>query len=111
MPADKCGVWWVKVFHLYGGGFRKSSTVGDFIKVSVRVTRPENWLAKKSKTKSIIIRVRQALVRRDGTKVVFRENSTVLLKKRLTPRGKELNGPLSNFIKRKRFSSSFPGRV
>ena len=51
IPADKCGVWVVKVFHLYRGYNRKVSFVGDFIKCSVKKTRPENWLKKKNKNK------------------------------------------------------------
>jgi ribosomal protein L14 len=42
IPADKCGVWIVRVFHLYRGYNRKVSFIGDFIKASVRKTRPEN---------------------------------------------------------------------
>jgi len=43
VPADKCGVWHARVFHLYRGFNRKVSFVGEFIKVSVRRTKPENW--------------------------------------------------------------------
>jgi ribosomal protein L14 len=42
IPADKCGVDFVKIFHLYRGFFRKKSKNGDFVKVSVRKTSPNN---------------------------------------------------------------------
>jgi ribosomal protein L14 len=42
IPCDKSGVQLVKVFHLYKGFFRKNSFVGDFIKVSVKETKPNN---------------------------------------------------------------------
>merc|ERR1712045_1067945 len=42
IPADKCGVCHARVFHLYRGFNRKVSFVGEFIKVSVRRTKPEN---------------------------------------------------------------------
>ena len=47
IPADKCGVEFVRVFHLYRGFFRKKSKNGDFVKVSVRQTLPDNWVKKK----------------------------------------------------------------
>jgi len=53
IPADKCGVWHARVFHLYKGFNRKVSFVGEFIKVSVRRTKPENWLKKKNKNSRI----------------------------------------------------------
>ena len=42
VPADKCGVLWVSIFHLYKGSFRKISFIGDFVKISVKITEPEN---------------------------------------------------------------------
>ena len=42
IPSDRCGVWFSRVFHLYGGFNRKVSTVSNFTKVSVRSTKPNN---------------------------------------------------------------------
>ena len=33
IPSDKCGVWWVSVFHVYKGSFKKIAYIGDFVKV------------------------------------------------------------------------------
>lgn len=110
-PIDSCGVWTVKVFHLYRGGFRRISYCGDFIKASVRTTKPNNILKKKSKVKGIVIHTRSLLGKIDGSKVNFNINSIVLLKKRMTPKGKDISGPTIYNIKRKRFLSSFPGII
>jgi ribosomal protein L14 len=67
MPADKCGVWWVKAFHLYGGFSRKFSFIGDFVRISVRVTRPDNWLVKKTKCTAVIVRTKQKTFKLDGS--------------------------------------------
>ena len=111
VPADRCGVWWIKVFHLYKGFSRKTAYTGDFIKASVRVTRPENWLKKKTKVHGIIIRTKKNVYRQDGSSICFKENNIILLKKRLTPKGKELYGPIPKVIKRKKFVYSFPGVI
>jgi len=38
--ADNSGALWVKLFHLYGGWRRRSSSVGNFLKASARVVLP-----------------------------------------------------------------------
>lgn len=111
VPADRCGVWWVKVFHLYRGFSRKTAYTGDFIKGSVRVTKPENWISKKTKVHGIVVRVNKEVYRNDGTSIRFFENNVVLLKKRLTPKGKELYGPVTKVIKKKKFINSFIGLI
>lgn len=111
VPADKCGVQFVKVFHLYRGFFRKKSKNGDFVKCSVRKTLPDNWVKKKTKIKGIIVRTRFRSLKLDGTSFNFNENSVVLLKKRLTTKGKELIGPSTRLIKRKKFINSFAGSI
>lgn len=111
IPSDKCGVWLVKVFHLYRGFNRKVSFQGDFIKCSVKKIRPENWLKKKTKLKGFIVRTQKEFFKRDGSYVKFKNNSVVLLKKRMTPQGKEIIGPILYNIKRKKFVSSFAGAI
>jgi len=111
IPADKCGVDIVKVFHLYKGFSRKHSFIGDFVKVSVKKVVPGNIIKKKSKLKGILVRTKFAINLKDGTNYNFKENNVVLLKKRLTPRGKEIVGPTSRMLKRKKFISSFVGSL
>lgn len=111
IPADKCGVLTVNTFHLYKGFSRKTSTLGDYIKVSIRKTKPENVLTKKSKRKAIVVRTKKELSISDGTYVRFDYNSVVLLKKRLTPEGKEIFGPILRTFKKKKFLSSFSGLI
>jgi len=110
-PLDSCGVWLVRIFHLYRGGFRKVATTGCFIKCSVRSTKPNNITKKKTKLKGIIIHTVKSINKLDGSMLKFFNNTIVLLKKRMTPKGKEIFGPVVYNIKRKRFISSFPGII
>ena len=111
IPSDKCGVWLVKVFHVYRGFSRKVAYTGDFVKCSIKKTRPENWLKKKTKTKGIIVRSKKEVLKRDGSFIKFLHNNVVLLKKRMTPQGKEIFGPTLYSVKRKKFVSSFVGVI
>lgn len=111
IPADKCGVLTVNTFHLYKGFSRKFSQFGDYIKISIRKTKPENILPKKTKRKAIIVRTKKWVSLVDGTLVRFDYNSAIILKKRLTPEGKEIFGPIIRSFKKKKFLSSFSGLI
>lgn len=115
IPADRCGVVWVKVFHLYNGWYRKVSHVGEFVKASVKEIYVDLKIKRKLKIKTpkkakvvgFIIRTTKEINKNDGSFIKFLENNVVLLKRRMTPRGKELVGPIVWNIKRKKFLSSF----
>nr|YP_004841745.1 ribosomal protein L14 [Ichthyophthirius multifiliis]AEL89287.1 ribosomal protein L14 [Ichthyophthirius multifiliis] len=110
-PSDRCGVWSTRVFQLYTGSFRKCSSISNFVKISVKKTQPNNQITKKSKSKSIIITTKKELNKIDGSYIKFKTNNNILLKKRLTSRGKTINGPASLDLKRKKFISSFLGVI
>jgi len=107
IPIDKNGVWKVKTFHLYKGFNRKISKISNFIKVSARLTKPNNWITKKSKHISLITHTNYKTTKLDGTLLFYRYNSNVLLKKRLSTKGREVLGPGLYNLKRKRFLNSF----
>jgi len=111
IPSDKCGVFTVNTFHLYKGFSRKFSKFSEFVKISVRKTKPENNLIKKTKRKAIIIRTKKNILLNDGSSIRFDYNSAIILKKRLTPEGKEIFGPITRNFKKKKFLSSFPGLI
>lgn len=111
IPLDRCGVWWVMAIHLYLGGFRKVSFTNNFVKVSVKITRARNKLKKKTKSVGVIIRTKKFLSKRDSSIFVFKYNNLTLLKKRMTPRGKDLFGPACWSLRKKKFRSSFAGII
>lgn len=111
IPADNCGVLTVNTFHLYKGFNRRFSYFSDYIKLSVRKTVPECKLIKKSKRKGIIIRTVKYTKISDNSTVRFDYNSVIILKKRLTPEGKEIFGPILRNFKKKKFLSSFTGLI
>ena len=108
IPVDKCGVGLVNIFHIYRSGI---GTVGSFVKISVRRVLPESKLRLKSKSLAIVVRSKFRYMKLDGTIVWADHNGVVLLKKRLTPVGKELYGAVFSSVKRKKFLSSFAGVV
>lgn len=106
-PADNTGVLKTRVFHVYKSAQGRIGNIGDFFRVSVREVLPENLIVKKSKHKSILIRSVYKNIRKDGSFISFEENNLILLKRRLTPKGTLLKGPVTSNIRRKKFLSSF----
>lgn len=110
-PIDKNGVWLVKVFHLYGGFLKKFAISGSFLKISVRKIKLNSLVLKKSKYKTILILTKKLIKKSDFSYFKFKLNTCVLLKRRLTPIGKEIFGPSISIIKRKKFLYSFSGII
>lgn len=111
VPVDRSGVYKIRIFHLYSGSKRRVSSSGDFVKSSAIEVKAENWIKRKSKLNAIIVRVRKESFKLDGSWIKFKFNCVVLLKKRLTPKGKELFGPVDFSVKRRKFVSSFSGKL
>lgn len=106
-PIDNCGIERARVFHLYKGSKGRIGYIGDFLKCSAIEVLPENPIPKKSKHKGILIKSIYPILKKDSSYIQFLQNAVVLLKKRLTPRGSNIRGPISRLVKRKKFVSSF----
>jgi len=105
-PVDNSGVLKANVFHVYKNLNRIANT-GNFLKISVRDLKPESIIKKKSKHISILVKTIYKNSKLDGSFVKFKKNGLVILKKRLTPKGSNLKGPVSRNVRRKKFMSSF----
>lgn len=109
IPVDKSGALTANVFHIYNGARKKWGIIGNFLKISVRQLDLNPRVKKKNKFISIFIRSAYRYVKKDGSVIYSDTNNIVLLKKRLTPVGKEIFGPVYKSVKRKKFITSFAG--
>ena len=110
-PVDKCGIKIVKCFHILQGFSHKTAFVGHFLRVSVRKSKYNSKFKKGKKMKSFLIRTKYKNHKKDGSVFSIKDNGCVMLKKRLTPRGKEIRGPISTLIRRRKFTNSFAGKI
>lgn len=110
-PVDNSGIWAVGVFHIYGGFFRKFGKIGTFFKVSIKTVKINFIILKKSKVSSILILSKYHSIKNDKTYIKTHNNKCVLLKKRLQPYGKEIEGPIDKNVSRKKFIYSFSGII
>lgn len=113
--ADATGVRFIKAFHLYGGFKRSSSSVGYFIKGSVRLIKkkPKNpYLKKKyfkkgNVTRGLIIRQRYQIQRKDSSSIKFKDNSLIIFKKKNVFYNRHTVGPSPREVGKKRFINLF----
>lgn len=118
--SDNTNVRWLKTFHLYKGFFRKSTTIGFFIKGSARVVEPPRIEYKGFKFKfnrkgdicrGIIVRAAYNSNSFDGGVIYFYNNQMILIRKKQDLKSKYLYGPISKHVRRKKFFNLFPVKV
>ncbi len=99
--ADNSGARSVRVFRLLGGSFRKSSTVGDVVVCAVKDAIPNGKVKKGDVVKGVIVRVKKAYQRRDGSTIKFDDNAVVLINDDGTPKGTRVFGPVARELREK----------
>lgn len=108
---DKSGILTANVFHIYKGSHHALARPGDFLKISAKKVETSKHIKKGKKSKAILVTTVFKRIKKDGSYVRAFSNSCVLLRRRMTPRGKELRGPVFYGLKRRRFGSSFISKV
>ena len=115
---DNCGVLKVKVIHHIFGFNKKTTKPGHFNKVTVNKRRADYVWVKSKKIKiykkgkkliSYFIRSKYKHTKLDGSSIKFKDNCSVILKKRLTIKGRYVKGPFIYGLRRKKILGSFPG--
>jgi ribosomal protein L14 len=109
IPIDKTGVLLANVFHLYKGGMRKTSRTGDFVKISVRIVKPDMVMQKKQKSVALCINTVFRLSKLDSSSIFFYQNDCLLIKRKFIFRSKEILYPGNVLIRRKKLIYKFPG--
>jgi large subunit ribosomal protein L14 len=97
--ADNSGARSVKIFRLLGGSYRKSSSVGDVVVCSVKDAIPNGKVKKGDVVKGVIVRVKKAYQRRDGSTIRFDDNAVVLINDDGTPKGTRVFGPVARELR------------
>ena len=92
--ADNSGARSVRIFRLYGGSFRKSSSIGDIVQCAVKDAIPNGKVKKSDIVKGVIVRFKKPYVRKDGTTIRFDDNAIVLIDDNKMPIGTRVFGPV-----------------
>ena len=99
--ADNSGARSVRIFRLYGGGNRKSSTIGDIVLCAVKEAIPNGKVKKGDVVRAIIVRTKKAINRPDGSQIAFDDNACVLINEDGSPVGTRVFGPVARELRDK----------
>ena len=99
--ADNSGARSVRVFRLYGGSIRNSSSLGDVVLCAVKDAIPNGKVKKGDVVKGVIVRTKKAVNRPDGSTISFDDNAVVIINEDGTPRGTRVFGPVARELRDK----------
>ena len=99
--ADNSGAKSVRIFRLYGGGKRKSSSIGDIVLCSVKVAIANAKVKKGDIVKAVIVRTKKGVNRTNGSYIRFDDNAVVLINDDGSPRGTRVFGPVARELRDK----------
>jgi large subunit ribosomal protein L14 len=99
--ADNSGARIVRIFRQYGGSHRKSSSLGDVVTCAVKDAAPNGKVKKSQVVKGVIVRVKKAVQRKDGSLIAFDDNAVVLIDADGNPLGTRVFGPVARELRDK----------
>ena len=101
--ADNTGAKECMCIKVLGGSRRRFASLGDIIVASVKKALPGSDVKTGDVVRGVIVRVKQAVRRKDGSYVRFDRNAMVLLNAENDPRGTRIFGAVANELRQKRF--------
>ena len=99
--ADNSGAKSVRAFNLFGGSFRKYSSVGDVILCAVKDAIPNGKVHKGDKVSCVVVRTKKAIQRADGSTISFDDNAVVIINNDNAPVGTRVFGPIARELREK----------
>ncbi len=100
--ADNTGARRVRCFRVLGQR-KRTASVGDIIRVSVKEAQPDGVARKGAKFRAVIVRTRYPIRRTDGTVLRFDNNAVVLVDDRMNPLGTRIFGPVARELRDRKF--------
>ena len=99
--ADNTGAKKIECIKVLGGSKRRYASIGDMIVASVKEAIPRGKVKKGSVCKAVIVRTKQGIFRKDGSKIKFDNNAAVLTDEKGEPLGTRIFGPVTRELRSK----------
>lgn len=118
--SDGTNIKWLRIFHLYGGFFKKQTSINFFCKGSAKKVTPPISFYKGFKTKFflkgaivkiLVIRTGQILKKNDASQIIIFNNSGIILKNKIAFQSKYFYGPIYAHFKRKKIKLLFKAKI
>jgi large subunit ribosomal protein L14 len=93
--TDNAGGKVGKVFKVLKGSKRRYASIGDLVIISIKIAEPRKGVKKKDVHRAVVVRVRDAYRRKDGSYIRFDDNAVVILdKEKPEPKAGRIFGPI-----------------
>src|SRR5438445_5686664 len=100
---DNTGAREVMCIKVLGGSKRRYASIGDVIKVTVKLAAPRGRVKKGEIYNAVVVRTAKGVRRQDGSLVKFDGNAVVLLNAKLEPIGTRIFGPVTRELRTEHF--------
>ena len=101
--ADNSGAKTLMCIRVLGSN-RRYGHVGDVIIGVVKDATPNLTVKRSDVVRAVIIRTKQPVRRKDGSRLRFDDNASVVINKENNPRGTRVFGPVARELKEKGFT-------
>lgn len=101
--ADNSGARKVQCIRVLGGSKKRTASVGDIIKVTVKVAVPDRRVKTSEVHNAVVVRTRKEIKRADGSSIRFDRNSAVIINNNNEPIGTRIFGPVTRELRSKQF--------
>ena len=103
--ADNTGARKLQVIHVKGGYKKRTASIGDIVKVSVKEADPHTDVKKGDVYDVVIVRTHKEVRRSDGTYIRFDDNAGVIIDpKSKEPKGTRIFGPVARELRARGFA-------
>ena len=97
--ADNSGAREILVIKILGGSRVKTGNIGDIIVATVKQPTPGGVVKKGDVVKTVVVRTKHGIHRKDGSYIKFDENAAVLINNDKSPKGTRIFGPIARELR------------
>jgi len=101
--ADNTGARRAACIRVVGRSAKKYADIGDIITCHIKESTPDATTKKGEVVKAVIVRTRNPISRKDGSRLKFDNNACVIIDETRNPKGTRIFGPVARELREKAF--------
>ena len=101
--ADNTGARKASCIRVIGRSAKRYAHVGDIITCNIKESTPDAAVKKGEVVKAVVVRTRQPISRKDGSRLKFDKNACVIIDTTGNPRGTRIFGPVARELRERHF--------
>jgi large subunit ribosomal protein L14 len=101
--ADNTGARRANCIQLIGRASKRFADIGDIIVCNIKESTPDAIVKKSEVVRAVIVRTRNPIKRKDGSRLKFDRNACVIIDPTGNPRGTRIFGPVARELREKEF--------